>query len=326
MRQGHIWISITFIGLLIPGCAALSGKSKNADLQRRPLSAVRTEQLLGDIEKLQKAADAKQVKAAKRTAKQLLADFPEIAKFDLKHFTKAEIATAKGKRAHAVRHYQKLIDEYPESELYNSALNRLFHIGKSYLAGTYIFEFFFIKVKGDARGVKIMEDIMEEVGFEDANGLGVQGAILAANNLEQRKHYEGAYLKWMELATVWDEGEIGQQTLLGMARNKRASYNRRSTHRRHLYDTSKLKAAKSYYQKFQIQYPEQAQALNIQQILLEIDEQMAFKEYSIGHFYERTGKKQAANIYFTMVVETWPHTKAAQKARERMQTTNLNEP
>ncbi len=324
MRQGHIWIIVTFMGLTIQGCAAFTGKSKKTELQRQPLAKDRAEQLQVDIEKIQKLADAKKVKDTKKTARKLLADFPEIAKFDLKLYTKAEIAMAKGKRAHAVRHYQKLIDEYPESELHAVALNRLFYTGRSYLDGSY--KFLFIRIKGDARGVKIMEDIMEEVGLDDPNGLGVLAAVLAANNLERRKHYEGAYLKWMEVDSVWDKGDIGQQALLGMARNKWASYNNRPALRRHLYDTSKLKTAQRCYQKFQTQYPQQAQALQIPQIIQDIDEQMAYKELTIGRFYERTGKKQAANIYFTMVVENWPHTKAAQTARDRMQIPGVQEP
>ena len=68
-------------------------------------------------------------------------------------------------------------------------------------------------------------------------------------------------------------------------------------------------------------FPDDATESYVTTTIQEINEQIAYKEYSIAEFYQRTGQKQAANLYYDMVIESWPGSKAAQMARE-----TLNQP
>ncbi len=88
-----------------------------------------------------------------------------------------------------------------------------------------------------------------------------------------------------------------------------------------MFDASSLKTAKTYYERYLMLFPDDPEESYVTTTIQEIDEQIAYKEYVVGQFYERTGQTQAANLYYDMVIESWPGSKAAQMARE-----TLNQP
>jgi outer membrane protein assembly factor BamD (BamD/ComL family) len=50
---------------------------------------------------------------------------------------------------------------------------------------------------------------------------------------------------------------------------------------------------------------------------------MAYKQFSIGQYYQRTGSKQVAFFYFRMVIDNWPNSAAAEMAKQSMSKANL---
>ena len=46
---------------------------------------------------------------------------------------------------------------------------------------------------------------------------------------------------------------------------------------------------------------------------------MAYKQFTIGQYYQRIGKTTAANLYFDMVVRDWPETEAAALAKQALE-------
>ena len=68
-------------------------------------------------------------------------------------------------------------------------------------------------------------------------------------------------------------------------------------------------------------YPKEAKEIGVDEILTEIDGQLAYKQLSIGRYYQRTGHIQSANLYFDMVVNDWPGSKAAKEAKELLSKT-----
>jgi len=95
------------------------------------------------------------------------------------------------------------------------------------------------------------------------------------------------------------------------------------------YDTSALigrplnpesyyNSAKSCYQKFRQQYPDDVNDFGVGQSLKEIDEKMALKQLKIGQYYQGAGNNLSANLYYRMVVNRWPQTEAAMMAGEML--------
>ena len=277
-------------------------------------SAEGGDKFLAAVAEAKKFVETGPPSAAREAYDAIKMDFPETAGPDFDIFVKAEIYYCKNQFAKAVRNYNKMLTEFPKSELTDAALNREFAIAKAYLAGRKKTLLGFIKIKGYAEGIRIMEKIAERVGLDTQ--MGIDASVAIAKNYEQRQKFDEAFLKWWEISLEWETGPVGRDALLGMARNKRAVYNKYPEDKRPLYDASCLNSAKSYYGRFKLLYPKDAKEIGVDEILNEIDEQLAYKQLCIGRYYQRTGHIQSANLYFDMVVKDWPDSKAAEQAKE----------
>jgi outer membrane protein assembly factor BamD (BamD/ComL family) len=290
------------------------------DQDWKPVSAEGNGKFLLAVAETKKLVNTGQTKAARKAFDKLKKDFPEIAGPDLDLFIQAEIAFCEGNFTKAVRSHDKLLTEYPQSELRAAALDRQFAIAKEFLAGRKRRVLRIFKIKGYAEGIRIMERITDRVGIDTPMGL--KAAIAVAENYEKRGKFNEEFLKWWEISSRWDTGQIGKDALFGMARCKHAVYNKHPEHKRSRYDASNLITARSYYEKFQLLYPKDAEEIGIDRILKEIDEQLANKQFAISQYYQRTANRQAANLYYNMVKDNWPDSKAA-KIAEEMLTKNL---
>ncbi|MFC1765219.1 tetratricopeptide repeat protein [Planctomycetota bacterium] len=302
--------------LLAVGCASKKGDEDS--VQRPILNPRRSARLLERIETGQAAVDERQYRDAKKIFKQIEQEYADLTEFDLGVFTSAELYLAKDKRSKAAKRYRDLVDDFPQSELVDPSNLRLFEIGEYYLGGPVIANFIFFKIRGQSRGIKILEELTEDVGLSEPNGLGVRSTVMIAKNLESRNKVQDAYLKWLELATAWDDGPLGKMALLGMSRTKLAAYDLPPEKRRVYYNLANLTNARQYYERFAIEFPEDANDLGVVEKIHDIDEMIATHQLSIAQFYQRTGKTRAANLYYDMIVENWPESAAAQTAREML--------
>ena len=212
-----------------------------------------------------------------------------------------------GRFVRAVRSYDKFLAEFPESEFRQAALDRQFAIATAFLAGRKIRVLGVFRIRGYASGERIMEKITDSTG--DAP-IAVKAAVAIAESLEKRGKFESAYHKWSQISSQWPGGQTGKDALLGMARCKHAAY------RGPRYNASNLVSAKSYYENFRLRYPEDAEKLGIEGRLKQINEQLAYKQFGIGRYYERTGSKQSANFYYQMVADNWPDSTAAKMVKQ----------
>jgi outer membrane protein assembly factor BamD (BamD/ComL family) len=273
------------------------------------------QQALAELKKLVQEGDVSEVKDA---IQQIKAEFPDRVGPDLELFAVGETRYWQDHYGKALVKYEKLLKDYPGSEYAGLALQREFDMAQEYLQGRKKTILGFIKISGFAEGVEIMEKISDRAGLNEPNGVGLRAAIAVAEQYEAREKYLEAYLKWSEIASYWETGPVGKRALYRMAEDNLAAYNKPPLKKRPNYDASKLTTAKTYYQKFLLLYPEEAKLNEVPQKIQQIDEQMAFKQYTIGRYYRRTGEPRAATLYFDMVVHNWPQTEAAKLAQEAL--------
>jgi outer membrane protein assembly factor BamD (BamD/ComL family) len=261
------------------------------------LAAARFKKLVGE-------GDAE---AAREALAALKAGFPDISPPGFDAFTEAEMLFAAGKFDRACRKYDKFLDKYPQSELWDAALERQFQIGTAYLAGYRRVLLKVFKMRAYGEGIKIMDKIAERAGD---SSVALRALTAAARSYEARGKFIEAYHKWSELSSLWPTGEVGQEALLGKASCMHAAYGGPK------YDAGPLLSARQYYQEFKLRYPQQAQQLGVDTILAQIEEQIAYKQYMTGRYYARTGSVLAANLYYRQVEDDWPNSTAARFARE----------
>ncbi|MBN1806993.1 MAG: tetratricopeptide repeat protein [Sedimentisphaerales bacterium] len=235
--------------------------------------------------------------------------------------TEATVAMAqkyeeKGQYTKALRIYEKLLTEQPNSDFRDQVMDRQYAIATAYLGGQEKQIFRVLKLKGYAEGVRIMEKITDRAGLDSKMGLDASMAV--AEYYERKEDFNSAYLKWWEISSQYQTGTIGRDALFNMARCKHAAYNKQTESKRAYYDSSSLSIAKSCYERFKLLYPGDPEQKNVEKKIEEINEQLAYKQFSIGQYYHRTGNMKSANLYFNMVMNDWPGTKAAEKAKEML--------
>ncbi len=261
------------------------------------------------VTEIKKLVNMGETSAVGQAVDKLKKDFPEIAGPDLDAFMKAEMLFCEGKYTRTVRSYDKFLAEFPKSELYEAAMDRKFAIATAFLGGQKKRVLGVFNLSRYAEGIKVMEKISDQAGNAP---IGIKAAVAVAQSYEKRGKFTEAYHKWSEISSRWPAGQIAKESLLSMARCKHAAY------RGPKFDVSNLVSAKSYYENFELRYPEDAKEIDVDKILKQINEQAAYKEFSIGEYYQKTANKQSAAFYYQMVVDNWPGSTAAWMAKEAM--------
>lgn len=229
---------------------------------------------------------------------------------DLDAFIEAEMLFCEGKFDKAVRSFDKFLAQYPESKLYEVALDRQFVIATAFLAGQKKPILKVFKINRYAEGIRTMERISDRAG--DAP-IGVKAALAIAKSYERREKFNEAYHQWSQISSRWPTGQIARDALLAMGRCKHAGYKGPK------YDDSDLISAKSYYEIFKLRYLEDAREFDIDERLEQINEQLAYKQFIIGRYYQENGNKLSANLYYQMVIDNWPKSTVAKMAKTTME-------
>ncbi|MBN1126279.1 MAG: outer membrane protein assembly factor BamD [Sedimentisphaerales bacterium] len=276
----------------------------------QPLGQTAYGRFLERVAAFKRLINAGEVDAALKALELLKADFPGIAGEDLDAYLEAEVLFGQNKWVEAIRHYDDFMDKWPDSWLYESAMEREFSIGTAYLNGQKRQVLRVLNLSAYEEGDKIMRRVADRAG--DAP-IAKRALITLAQSFEKRNEYLDAYETWAEISNRWPTGEMGQTALLKMAQSLHSAY------RGPFYDHASLISARSYYQNYQLRYPEDSEQREIQQKLDLIREQLAYKQYTTGEYYEKVGNLEAASYYYRTVVDKWPDTNAARMAGVKVQ-------
>jgi len=260
------------------------------------------------VAEIKRLVDGGQADEAAKAIAKLKESYPQVTGEDVEAYFEAELLFAEGKLYKAATGFDKFLEKWPESELYEAVLERQFSIGTAYLGGAKRRVLKVFKIRGYATGEKIMEKIADRAGDMP---IAIRAERAVAGSFEERGKYNEAYEKWSSISSKWATGQVGKDALLGMARCKYSAYNGLG------YDGSCLISARSYYEDYAKRYPRDAKEIGVAEIVANIDEQLAYSQYSVGRYYERTGSAGPAKLYYQMVVDDWPGSKAAQAAGER---------
>lgn len=311
MRFITVFAVISLLSGTRDWCGTVSAETWRLEAGKdfKAVSAEGEDRYILAVARIKQLVNEGKTEAVREATEKLKTDFPEIAGPDLDAFMEAEMLFAEAKFVRAVRGYDKFLAKFPRSELYEAALDRQFSIATAFLAGQKRPVLKVFKIRGYAEGEKIMDRIGDRAGEAP---IARKAAVAVAKGYEERTKFNEAYYKWSEILSRWPTGQTGKGALLSMARCKHAG------HRGEKYSASNLISAKSYYENFKLRYPKDAEELNVDERLKQINEQLAYKQFSIGRYYQRTGSKQAANLYYQMVVDKWPKSTAAKMARAAM--------
>lgn len=251
------------------------------------------------------SGEPKDVLAAMDTLK---AEHPDMTGGDVDAFLTAETAYAKRNLGQAGKRYKEFLEAWPDSPLQTLAMERYFSIGAAFLQGQKRVFLKILRLPAFDDGVAIMQTIADKAGNTP---ISLRALTTLAENQERRKKFIDAYYTWAEIVSRWPTGVEGQNALLRMARALHTSYNGPD------YDASAIKSARSYFEDYRLRYPQMAQQLRLDETITLIDEQLAYKTYQVGYYYERAENARGAAVHYDQTQAHWPGTSAAQMAAAR---------
>lgn len=87
-------------------------------------------------------------------------------------------------------------------------------------------------------------------------------------------------------------------------------------------DSDHLDLAQVNLRKFRHHFPGEPRIVNAENMLLRIKEKLATDLFEIAQFYVRTGKKEAAIIYYSIIIKQYPDTGCATRSQKCLQGLN----
>ena len=248
---------------------------------------------------------------AKKAFAKLKADYPEFAGKDFDAFVEAELLLSKRKWEKAAFAYDKLTNNFPQSPLFDSAMERQYQIATAFLNGQKKPVLGVFRVKAYDEGSEIMNKIADKAG--DAP-IAKNALTTLAVSREKRGAYNEAYLAWAVVADKWPTGDVGKDALLGMARSLELDYKGPK------FDSKVVESSRSYYAEYQKRYPDTAAELSVSDKIVQLDEKLAEKELAIADYYARTNSDTAAGLYYQRTIDDWPNSTMAKQAEKKLDT------
>jgi TolA-binding protein len=246
---------------------------------------------------------------AQKAAVDIKENFPDIVGPEFNAFVQADLLYAENDYDGAVRAYRSFLDTYPNSELYQAGLERLYDIGTAFVMGQKQKRLAILFLSAYEEGAQILEEVADRAG--DAP-IAKRAMITLAQSYEEREEYIDAYQSWATISSRWPLGELGQDSLLSMAQTMHASYKGPK------YDAANLIAARDYYEEFELRYPQVSEEIGVYEQVTMIQEQKAHKDYMVAKYYQRTDSIESARYYYESIIRDWPMSAAAQLAKREL--------
>lgn len=213
---------------------------------------------------------------------------------------------------------QDFLRRFGGTQLTSEALRLKFVVAETFLTGVKR-KFLGIRMlSGENVGLQILDEL--SVDYPDSEW--AEYAIKTkADYLFYRSAEHGlAELEYTRLLTDYPRSRYYQPAMRHSADAVLASF------RGVEYDEAALLEAEERYHDYEVRFRASAEREGIDSIVAGIQQQRAEKEFSIGSYYERTDHLSSAIFYFRSVLENWPDTVAASKARERLELLGALQP
>jgi outer membrane protein assembly factor BamD (BamD/ComL family) len=210
-----------------------------------------------------------------------------------------------GDQIKAFYYLDELLDQYPESPLFYTALNRQYDIADKYLNGAKRRVLFF-NIGAQDEAVEMLFRIQQRSpGSELAEKALLRTAdyYYADSQFDLAADAYGAYLRSFSRSPLTSRVKLRQ------------AYSNLAQFRGLKFDPTPVIDARTQLLNLSAEFPEVAQEENIQSLLDRIDATFAKKLYVTADFYRRTKQPRAAAYVYTYLTKAYPDSPEAARAR-----------
>ncbi|MFH1417758.1 MAG: outer membrane protein assembly factor BamD [Planctomycetota bacterium] len=221
----------------------------------------------------------------------------------------------KPKRGHLIKAYEwleELLEGWPHSELAQRAIRKemiiaellLFKDRKQKVWGGVLW------LSGKEEALQILDRVIDD--WARGTPTAEQALRLKADYHFLNGEFDEAEIAYARIVRDFPRGRYHRLAMLRSGESALARFPGVE------FDDADLLEAEVYLADFQHRYPQDAADRRVPQILDNVKERRAEKDYTVGRYYERTGAIEAAAFYYRTVVETWPATIWATESRNRL--------
>jgi len=207
----------------------------------------------------------------------------------------------------AFYYLDEVMDEYPESRLFYPAVEMQYRIADGYLSGH----------KNKFLGFAVLSANDEAIEMLYRVQLRVPGSALAEKAILRTAdyyYYSGAF-DYAGDTYGYFVRNFPRSPSVPRARLREA-FSSLAQFRGLKFDATPLVDARAQFVDIQRDYPEMAREENVEAVIATIDSAFAGKILTIGDFYQRTGEPKGAAFNYQFLVDTYPESPEADKARQ----------
>jgi outer membrane assembly lipoprotein YfiO len=225
-------------------------------------------------------------------------------------FLLAEMYDQVGDKIRAYYHLDELMDFYPESRLFFPALEKQFGIADSFLKG-YKRRFLGMPIlTGEDEAIEMLFRIQERA---PGSPIAERSLLRSADYYYDHGDYDFAVDAYAAYAKTYPRSPDTPGVRLRQAFASLAQF------RGKRFDPTPAIDAKAQLQDIQAEYPELARREGVSDILIKIDEMLASRIAATADFYRRTHQPRAQAYNLRYLVDNYPDTQAAAKAKSALE-------
>jgi outer membrane assembly lipoprotein YfiO len=246
-----------------------------------------------------------------REYNKLLRYFSDSNYCDLAQYSIGRALEAQEKHDKAITAYQKVIDDYPDTQLFAKVL------GKQQKIADYFFQRGVEKQKGFSltrnadfeKAIDIYRALIDNQPFTEASAEAQYRMGLSYMKMER---YPEAASEFQKLLDYYPTSQWTAEAAFGAAECR---YNMALPHE---YDITSAEESVEKFNSFLRSYPESSHSEEARTRVLELREVAAKHDYDIAIYYHRKMKYDSARYYFDSIVREYPETAWAEMASEKL--------
>jgi len=213
----------------------------------------------------------------------------------------------------AYEQYEEVIDN-TAGELFFKALRRELDVARAFLSGEKRIVWRFLRMPAYDDGIQILDRIWERA---PGTRLGEDALRLKADYFFATGDNDLAQDEYANLASEYPNGRFSRLAMLRAAEAADAAFPGIR------FDDRPLVEAEERYRQVKSAFPQFAERELVDERLTAIRQKRAAKDLSIAKWYERTGRRGAAEFYFRQIIRQWPGTIEDADARTRLRALGI---
>ncbi len=218
--------------------------------------------------------------------------------------------------AKAADAYQKLIDRYPYSDRIKDAVKREFDIANLFANGEKVKVLGIPVLSGQEKALEIYRHIVKNAPF---GSYGDQAQFNMGEVYKAQAEYEEAQKAFQAVVD-----EYPSSPLVSKARYQIAQSSLEAS-KRSQYSDQYAQRAIEEFQGFKQNYPDDEQALKADESIKLLREKKALTNFEVAAFYDKQKKYSSAKVYYREVMDKYPETASALRAKKRLEELGRSE-